>query len=243
MKNFLIPGLVALLLFAVSAALSLWLNQSKEGAEANKEGKKPSKEASKDEEIRPGVRPNTSVGTEDVGKLATSLREQLASMKEREARLDRRQLQIDILLQDIRSEREVIENLRKQVGIEMKLVGDKMTEVEGKFVQLDRDKAAANKKIEEAKKGVIDITQAEDKNLLKMAAVYDSMPPENAAKILQQLADSGKLETAVKVLSQMKEAKAAKVLAEITDPSLSAQILEKMKGVKRVTAPGPTPMG
>ena len=100
----------------------------------------------------------------------------------------------------------------------MKLLGEKMVEVEGRFAQLDRDRGANKKKIEEAQKRVIDIAQSEDKNLLKMAAVYDAMPPENPAKIMQQLADTGKMETAVKLLSQMKETKAAKVLAEMSDP-------------------------
>ena len=90
----------------------------------------------------------------------------------------------------------------------------------------------------------IDIAQSEDKNLLKMAAVYDAMPPENAAKIMQQLADTGKMETAVKLLSQMKETKAAKVLAEMSDPALAAQMTEKVRGVKRASTPLlPTPPG
>ncbi len=46
MKNIIILGLVALLLFAVSASLSLWLNQSKEGdgKEAEKSGKETARE-------------------------------------------------------------------------------------------------------------------------------------------------------------------------------------------------------
>ncbi len=126
----------------------------------------------------------------------------------------------------------------------MKLLGKKMVEVEGRFAQLDRDREANKKKIEEAQKRVIDIAQSEDKNLLKMAAVYDAMPPENAAKIMQQLADTGKMETAVKLLSQMKETKAAKVLAEMSDPALAAQMTEKVRGVKRASTPLlPTPPG
>jgi flagellar motility protein MotE (MotC chaperone) len=243
MKNFLILGLVALLLFAVSAALSLWLNSSKEGEADKKEPKKTAKETTKDkdkdkdDELRPAIKPTPSLGTDEGGRLAAQLREQLAIVKEREAKLDRRQAHIELLLQDVRSEREVIENLRKQVAVEMKMVAEKMTEVEGRFTQLDREREQNAKKIDEAQKRVLDITQAEDKNISKMATMYDSMPAENAAKIMQQMADSGKMETAVKLLSQMKETKAAKVLAEISDPALAAQMLEKMRGVKRTTLP------
>ena len=237
MKNLLILGLVALLLFAVSAALSLWLNQSKEGEGADKkEAKKSAKESKADDDLRPSIRPNPTVGTEETAKLAATLREQLAANKEREARLDRRQAQIDLLLMDIRSEREALDALRKQVTVEMKMVGEKMNELDGRFVQLDKERAATNKKIEEAKKSVVDIAQNEDKNFVKMAEMYNAMAPESAAKILQNLVDTGKTDTAVKVLALMKETKAAKVLAEITDAALAATLLEKMRGVKRTPA-------
>ena len=61
------------------------------------------------------------------------------------------------------------------------------------------------------------------------------------AKILQQMADTGKMDTAVKVLAAMKPAKASKVLSEMPDSSLAAQLLEKMKSLK--PAPGTTPEG
>src|ERR1700689_3686699 len=106
MKNFLILGLVALLLFAVSAALSLWLNQANEGEGDKKEAKKTAakdkdKEHAheKDDDLRPAIRPSPSIGPENAGKLAAQLQEQLAAVKEREARVDRRQAQIEILLQ------------------------------------------------------------------------------------------------------------------------------------------------
>jgi hypothetical protein len=42
------------------------------------------------------------------------------------------------------------------------------------------------------------------------------------------------------MLAQMKERRAAAVLAEMNDPPLSAQLLEKMRGLRRPTPPGPT---
>ena len=53
----------------------------------------------------------------------------------------------------------------------------------------------------------------EKDNIKKMAGMYDSMPPEGAAKILQEMSDSGSMDTAVKLLAMMKERQAAKVLA------------------------------
>ena len=53
------------------------------------------------------------------------------------------------------------------------------------------------------------------------------------------VADMGKLDTAARLLAQMKERQAAKVLAEITEPALAAQLLEKMRSMRRASANPP----
>ncbi len=47
MKNFLVLGVLALTLFSVSAALSVWLNQSKQPAETDKDKAKDEKVTAK----------------------------------------------------------------------------------------------------------------------------------------------------------------------------------------------------
>lgn len=105
-----------------------------------------------------------------------------------------------------------------------------MAEISAKAGEIDT-------KIAEIQKKQADLDAIERKNIDKMAAMYDTMAPESAAKIVQQMADSGKLDTAVKILAQMKDRQAARVLAELTDVTLAAQLLDKLRLFKR-TAPG-----
>jgi flagellar motility protein MotE (MotC chaperone) len=181
---------------------------------------------------RPVFRPKTNAATEEAGQLSAQLREQQAAVKDRENRLDRRQSQIDLVLQDIRAERATVDKVRKQVAEELRLLVEKITELEQKQTAVKATKPA-------------EVDPADErKNLDRMAQMYESMPAENAARILQQMADMGKLDTAVRILSQMKERQAAKVLAEISDPALAAQMLDRMRGVKRgatTVAPAPVP--
>jgi flagellar motility protein MotE (MotC chaperone) len=249
MKNVLILGLVALLLFSVSATLSVWLNQPKPQDEPAAAKAAPRKPARKDPEAaaaaapaegekdapaaRPVFRPKANPATEEAGQLAAQLREQQAAVKDRETRLDRRQSQIDLVLQDIRAERLTVDKVRKQVAEELRLLVEKIAELEQKQAAKAPEPVKKPAEVDEA---------AERKNLDRMAVMYETMPAENAARILQQMADMGKLDTAVRLLSQMKERQAAKVLSEISDPALAAQMLEKMRGVKRsppVSAPQP----
>ena len=165
----------------------------------------------------------------------------MARIKERESKVEIRQKQIDLILMDIRSDREILDRLRNQIATELKLVSEKSGELDKKFAELDTERKQVAKSTSELGKGRLEIEKDERTNLVKMASLYDAMAPENAAKILQQMADTGKMDTAVKVLAAMKPAKASKVLSEMPDSSLAAQLLEKMKSLK--PAPGTTPEG
>lgn len=246
MKQFVILGVVASALFAISASLSLWLQQTKAPIteeSADKGTKKPPEKKTESGEVTsPIVQPLPQGGTEDVAKLAASLKEQLSQLKEREALLNRRQAETEILMQDVRSERESVDALRKEVTKELKRVLDAMSELDSRTAEfntqlksVEQEKQDTLKKVEDLKKRAIELSATEDKNLGKMGSIYDAMPAEDAAKIFQQLADSGKMDTAVKFLSSMKETKAARALSEVQklDPGLAAQLLDKMRSIKK----------
>ena len=233
MKNIIILGLVATLLFGVSAGLSMYLKNpafftgETEHAKAEKKAAAKTKAKTEEhEEQRPAIRPQPLPGSEEMAKVSNQYAEQMAALREREARLDRRQSQIDVVMQDVRAERQTLDGIRTQVGNELKLLAQKVTELE----QLRQTGA---KTVADAKAKVAEVEDGERKNMDRMASMYDSMPAENAAKIIQQMADMGKMDTAVRLLSQMKERQAAKVLAEISDPTLAAQLLDKMRTLRR----------
>lgn len=77
-------------------------------------------------------------------------------------------------------------------------------------------------------------------NLKKMVGVVDSMPPEDTAKILQELVEKGKTQAVVAVLDAMKARQSAKVISVITEnnPVLAADLVDRLKKVKKTgTAP------
>jgi flagellar motility protein MotE (MotC chaperone) len=138
-----------------------------------------------------------------------------------------------LIYQDIRGERGAIDELRKQVSDELKAVDDKMAVVERRLTESEQKRQETAGRLTEMQKNLIEIEGIEQTNVKKMAEMYDSMDPESAAKILRQMADNKNIETAVKLLGQMKERQAAKVLAAIPDAGLAAQLLDRLKGMKR----------
>ncbi|HZU34857.1 MAG TPA: hypothetical protein VFA18_03050 [Gemmataceae bacterium] len=245
MKNVLVFGLVGTLLFATSASISLYLNRKVGDGEApvkeakTKEGAKASKsreESVSEDDRRPVIRTSVTPETENVAVLAKSLEERRRALKEREEVLSARQKQLELVYQDIRSERADLDELRKKIAEELKEVSKKLSSVEGRFGELEQQRSAVNKNLTDLEKRQTELQGTERKNINRMADTFNSMQADQAARILQQMADSGSLDTAVKLLGEMKERQAAKVLAEFSDASLAAQLLDKLRGLKR----GPT---
>lgn len=238
MKNLLFLGVVALLLFSLSAALSLWLNQARQDvttqAEKDKESKELSKEPPKDSKLaqpKPGAAgdlqkepeklsipklPAPQPGTVDAGVL------------DQQAKLERKAVQISLVLADVQAQREATDALLKQVTAELKNAA-KAPEPEPNAARLQKER-------EEALKN-------ERTNLIKLAAVYDAMTPEGAAPILKQMAESGtgKLEQAAQILVLMKERNSARLLEALGDVTLAAQLMDKVRQLKAQNAAAPAP--
>jgi flagellar motility protein MotE (MotC chaperone) len=253
MKKVLSLGLTALVLFGLSAAASWILRGHTTAGESS-----PSADATTAEPLelpgksyggsgaapgrgeaaqRVAVKAPYSPGAEEAIQLANTLRDRLTATKERETQLAARQKHLELIYHDIRSERAALDEIRKQVSEELKATKEAAGTVERRNSDLEEQRQKVSGRVKEMEDRLIKVEDLENGNVQKMAEVVNTMAPESAAKILQQLADSGKMETAVKLLGLMKERQAAKVLAELPEPALAAQLLEKLKDLKRPTPP------
>jgi hypothetical protein len=228
MKNFLILGLTAMLLFSISAALSLWLNQGRYASETSPTTEKTTtKKASTEKEALESHNNRSETKETVLGGVSP---ESLRQNAERERRLELRADEINLILKDILAQRDVIDTLIRQVAIELKSADNKLTDLEIRTSELEKKK--------------VDFDAAERKNIERIAGLLDAMAPESSAATLVQMAESGKLELAAKVLSLMKDRNAARTLGELSNPSLAAQLLDKMRALKAGNAvPGPRPAG
>ncbi len=112
MKNVLTMALVASVLFAVSAGLSLYLNQptkSEETASAANEKKTSKKASSASSENEPRtpkaiIQPNATADAAESAGLATQLQTDLARVAQREAELESQRELVRLVLDDLRDE-------------------------------------------------------------------------------------------------------------------------------------------
>lgn len=146
--------------------------------------------------------------------------------------LEFREEALRLIYDDIRRERESIDGQRRQVMEEMSRVVDhaahQLTYAENQRDQIrDRERALDDR--------LTEVQKDEVSNLRKIVAVYESMKPETAAGILRQMVGEGNVDTAVKLLGQMKDRHVAKVLDALSapDPALATQLTERLRGLRR----------
>lgn len=223
MKNFIVLGLLAGLLFSISAALSLWLNQKPADPNAEKDkdkdkvvAKAPAKDGPKEAEPKaPKIDTPPPSGPESGAALVRIEQEKVKLRAE----------QLELVVRDLKVQRDATDAALRAVTTELKKIP----------AETSRLDALA----EDLKKRQVELEAGEKKNIDKIAAMYDAMSPEAAAPTFKQMADSGKIDMAAKILAQMKERNAARVLEAMSDPALALQILEKVKGIRAAAPPAP----
>lgn len=251
MKRLILALVLGLVLFGISGFASWYWKGSKQAEEVlaaqtaprSDKGKSaaPSPEPTGVPKFvpAPAIRPQGNPEPESVVQLANNLRSQMESVKTREQQLTARQKNLEIIYHDLKSERNSLDELRNQVNGELKTLLEKLALLEEKSADVQQQRQRLNDNANQLKQNIIEIDGMEQKNIKQLAAMYDSMEPSTAAELMQEMADKGKMDMAVKILSTMRERSAANVISQITDRTTTVQLMERLKSLKKPAANTP----
>jgi hypothetical protein len=233
MKNLAIIALSSLLLFSVSAGLSLWLKQSKEEAAQLADAKKDEKEkkaAAKDEHAKPVEKESPKPAAKVEHSSSSAATDELNAKRDK---LEKLKQQFEIVQHDMRTQQDSLNKLMQQVAAESKAVKALADDAVNRATILKGEKESAEKALEkvneklsnDAKKPV----EANDTaNIEKMKAIVEKLEPEFAATMLQSMADKGNLDSVVRVLSKLDAKKAATIISAIKDQEFGNQLVSKI---------------
>jgi flagellar motility protein MotE (MotC chaperone) len=242
MNKLALFGVTALVLFAASFGVSYFWQRNKTTSGETQEGGPP---GTTPKAGQPGSGTGSAAAgptAEEAAKLAAGLRERLGSIQEREAEVAAREKNLELVAQDIRTQRTEMEKLSRELLAELKKIRE----------QLEKGALSTTEPktpLDEFRRRILQDRGGEQANLRKLAEMLQNMAAEDAAKLLAELAAAGKMDTAVKLLAAIQERFAAKILAELEfcAPQLPAQLVEKLKQLKHagppedIPQPKPTP--
>jgi len=160
--------------------------------------------------ILPGaetVRPQA----EELARLVKEVRHKLALCRDREKQLQLQEKRIRLAQEDLARQVQKLEDLRVQLVAPLARLKEIQAEVRRTRIQ---------------------VQQQERANIKKIATIYEKKDPTAAGEILVAMCANGQSDDAVKILYFMSERSAGKILSDIPDRKLVAQLYEQMKRVE-----------
>jgi flagellar motility protein MotE (MotC chaperone) len=247
MRTVIALGVMAIVLFGLAAGATIFLshyldeknkaqhNETAGAADSGKEKEPPP--LARTGEPAPRPRPGSNPDAEQLAQEFAKLRERQENVARQEQQLVRRQKNLDVIKEDIRGEREEIDKVRKELTEQVKGVGDDMAAAERRAADLERKKQETEELVKDAKRGVYEADQVRSGGIKRVGGIYDTAEPSDVARIFETMVESGDLMTAAQILANMRERRAAAVLAAMQDKATAAQLTEKMVGLKQAVPP------
>jgi flagellar motility protein MotE (MotC chaperone) len=164
------------------------------------------------------------------------LRERQEALVRAEQQLKTRKRELDLIRDDIRSERDDIDEVRKELSDQVKGAAADMAAVERRAIQAEEKRRETDELVKDAKRTISEVDGVRSGNVKRVGGILDTAEPAEAARIVETMVESGDLMTAVQILANMKDRKAAAVLSAMTDKTMAAQLMEKMIGLRQSSA-------
>ncbi|WP_437205263.1 hypothetical protein [Planctomicrobium sp. SH664] len=177
------------------------------------------------------VRPR-GMSVEELLRYGMSVKEREQHVRQQEEQLQQRRIQQQLVLADIEGERREIDGLRIQVNDHLKSAERLIERLNAARQSVIDERTAANAEFSKMKEARIEVDGQQADNTKRLAQWLQGMDAEKSASVLKEMANDGKMEMAVQILSHFEAREAAKILSAIEDPKLIQQFAEKYQNVK-----------
>ncbi|MGE0375191.1 MAG: hypothetical protein AB7I48_01765 [Planctomycetaceae bacterium] len=249
MRNVILMLLFAGLAFGASAAGS-WLLQAKmqkpaeaapaePPAPADSTGALPSAAAVAENPAAPSnadlpvaVRPKP-MSVEEVLRFGMGLRKREEQLDAREQAVAQEQSRIQLAMADIRGEQQQIAGMQAKLEGQTEACRAILGEIQQARQNFSAERENAKEQIDKFEEVRLETDEQELENIKTMSEWFRGMEPDKAAGAIKKLAEEGKTDLAVKLLSNFEERDAAKILSALDDYALMVELAEKFKSYKR----------
>lgn len=231
MKNILVIGVVSLVLFSVSAALSVWLQSNKKtettaSGDEKAAGKKKEADHTSDKEGKGGSDHGEPTAPD---KPPTVLKPVDHGPKDRDDRAELRRIQIEVIQKEMRTQNEEISKRLKQLSVELKALQAEAEANDAQLKVVQQVEQKNKQKEAELDKKFGQLKKADQASYVVPGTIAEQMDPIKLAEMITLKADEGQLDDAVKMLLQMKHSKVAKIILEMKDSSLQNKVMDRIR--------------
>jgi len=180
------------------------------------------------------VRPRMET-PEDIVRNAMALKEREAKLSRRERAAEQEQLRLQLVQSDLQGEQTSIDALAADVEAQIEHANTLLVRISDEYHQLEKQRQQNEAEVKEFQETRTKMNAGEQQNLKQLSQWVQGMEPEVASKLILELANNGKMDMAVQLLSNFEERKASEILAALGKPELMAELADKFRTLQRPT--------
>jgi flagellar motility protein MotE (MotC chaperone) len=245
----LMMGMLALIFFAGGLSASWWLAQQRKIAQQASEASHsqaetvvqhlPSRPASatststhdvstEQVELPTALRPDAALSPEEAFKFGEMFNKQKQRLEQERSALARQRQRIEYVQKEIQSTRREIEGLQIQVDQAIERAELLVQDAAARQQKLLEQEQASQATDPQEPAGANAAAGDDLAEIKKFAEFVQGMKSQDAAAIIKNLGNSGRIDRAAQILQQLEDRNAAKILSEL-DPELSIQIADAFR--------------
>jgi hypothetical protein len=185
-----------------------------------------------DGQLPVAVRPRP-ISAEDIYHFGNVIRKREESLTKREKQIEVQENRVKLMFEDIRAEQLELEALQAKIQGVADSAESLLARMSTERQEAEQIRKAVVQEREEFEKSKTEVDDSQVQNMRRMSEWFQNMEAAKAAEYLRELANGGKLSTAVQLLGNFEERDAAEILAAMNDPALVVQLTEQFKTLKR----------
>jgi hypothetical protein len=187
-----------------------------------------------DDELPVVVRPKM-LAPEDILRNAMSLKVREEKLVQRERAAEQEEYRLRLVQTDLQGEQVSIEGLAAEVKSQIESANHLLTRIYDEKSALDMERLKNEEEVKKFEDARIEMNNVEQQNLKQLSTWIQGMDAEAASAFILELANNGKMDVAVQMLSNFEEREASKILAALNNPKLMAELAEKFRTLQRPT--------
>lgn len=190
--------------------------------------------AADEEDLPVVVRPRMET-VEDIVRNAQVLKAREEKLVVRERAAEQEQMRLQLVQSDLQGEQTTIEALAEEVKAQIESANQLLVRISDEKNLLDQERQRNEQQMEEFKNDQSKMEAFEQQNLKQLSTWVQGMDATTASQFIKELANNGKMDVAVQLLSNFEEREASKILAALNNPKLMAELAEKFRTLQRPT--------
>jgi chromosome segregation ATPase len=174
-----------------------------------------------------------SMSTEELYRFLATNRGNLESLRQRQDEIRKEELRLQLVQKDIEGQKREVEGILTQTQQTLEAAEQMLAQIQQERQSLASERQQHQQELNNLQ-SVKDVPDEDRQtNIKKMAELLGQMTAEEAAEVLKNLANKGNTDYVLRLLDNIEQRDAAKILDALGDPALVAELTENYQELRR----------